>query len=160
MTFESQEPSFQPYFIGCQGPSKGKCNSTIAKAPDGMHDLDHNWCGVGCGFELCVQPGTADSDLESYLQGFGKGMDWLNEFSVNDYHVCPECYHQNASGGELSAALAEERHHQAVCKICTQGFCAKCRECDQPGKPLCDACRSGGCLPSCTDCWPGFVMSV
>jgi hypothetical protein len=158
LTFASQEPTFQPYFIGCQGPSKGKCNSTVAKAPDGMHDLDHNWCGVGCGSELCVQPGTATSDFEAYLESFGK-KDWASGYSVNDYSICPECYRQDSSRGESSQLpTAEERHHKQMCKICTEGFCAKCQDCDQPGKVSCDLCTSGGCMPSCNGCWPSAVQ--
>lgn len=163
MNFIHQEPSFQPYFIGCQGPSKGKCSETIAKAPEGMSDLDHNWCGVGCGFQLCVQPGTKGSDLITYLETFGKGTEWLNSYTVNNYTVCPACYRENAFNyGNLSRmdflAKAEKRHHQQVCKICTQGFCAKCEKCGMPGKPSCDVCTSGGCLPSCNNCWPVSVV--
>ena len=40
-----------------------KCNTTVSQSTD----LGHNWCGVGCWSEPCVQPGTTNSSLESYL---------------------------------------------------------------------------------------------
>lgn len=165
MTFEKQEPSFQPYFIGCQGPSKGRCNSTIAKAPPGMSDLNHNWCGVGCGYDLCVQPGSSKAALESYLMKFGKGLDWVDTYSINDYSICPECYrqHRDMTGGARTDAgwqvIVAERHLQKVCKICTHGMCAKCQRCRAKGggasEAECALCESGGCLSGCSDCWKG-----
>lgn len=148
MTFDKQEPSFQPYVIGCQGPSKGRCNSTIAKAPSGMSDLGHNWCGVGCGYELCVQPGTTKAALNLYLDQFrGNGSEWVSQFTVNDYTVCPECYRQKP------ASTLRDRRLEKVCKICTEGMCAKCRHCDAGVGPSCTLCQSGGCLSGCGDCW-------
>lgn len=66
------------------GPAKGKCNSTVSKE----YDNGANWCGQGCGFELCAQPGvTTESDLKSYLDTFtgGKGGEWLGNYTINDY---------------------------------------------------------------------------
>jgi len=164
MTFEKQEPSFQPYIIGCQGPSKGKCNSTIAKAPQGMHDLNHNWCGVGCGYDLCVQPGTTKGALGVYLEQFGKSVDWMDGFSVNDYTVCPECYRQHVpadrSGATEWRTLLESRHRKKVCRICTEGMCAKCRHCADAGNVSCSLCESGGCMSGCGDCWVDSGLSV
>ena len=74
----------KPYYMGCQGPSKGKCNSTVSKE----YDDGANWCGEGCGYDLCAQPGvTTQSDLESYLDSFtnNKGAAWLGNYSINDY---------------------------------------------------------------------------
>lgn len=158
MTFDRQEPSFQPYFIGCQGPSKGKCNTTISKAPKGMHDLNHNWCGVGCGFEMCVQPGTSNASLGSYLGSFGKSIDWLHNHSLNDYSVCPECYRQNASRPHTTSREHIKRTQRQFCKICNQGVCSKCFKCQAAKKEQCKDCWSGGCLPVCTDCWEGFLV--
>merc|ERR1712232_518378 len=160
LTFDRQEPTFQPYWIGCQGPSKGKCHATIAKAPKGMHDLNHNWCGVGCGSDICIQPGTSNASLTNYLGDFGKGLDWLRSFSVNDYSICPECYRQNETLHRLEErrAAAVERHWHQVCKICTQGICAKCGNCGKSKSGSCTSCWSGGCLPSCSSCWNGTVL--
>jgi hypothetical protein len=155
LTFDRQEPTFQPYLIGCQGPSKRKCNTTIAKAPAGMKDLGHNWCGVGCGSDICVQPGTSNASLASYFKSFGKGLEWLSSFTVNDYSVCPECYRQNTTKPRLEEqrVVADVRHWHQVCKICTHGICSKCRKCAETKSSPCTGCWSGGCLPSCSSCW-------
>lgn len=163
MTFEHQEPNFHPSFIGCQGPSKGKCNTTIAKAPEGMADLNHSWCGAGCGYELCVQPGTKKALFESYLKQFGKGADWAARYSVNDYATCPECYRQHVSAGrskEEWKAAAEKRHRAKICKICTDGVCAKCQTCQESGSVSCSACELGGCLSGCSDCWKDSAVGL
>ena len=61
LTFEKQEPSFQPYFLGCQGPSKMKCNTTVSQSTD----LGHDWCGVGCGSASSQGRPTAPSHRTS-----------------------------------------------------------------------------------------------
>lgn len=71
-----------PYFMGCQGPSKGQCNSTV----NSEYDNGANWCGEGCGSEICVQPGTDPEMLMKYLDDFA-GRDWLSQFSVNDFEI-------------------------------------------------------------------------
>ena len=84
----------RPYYMGCQGPSKGKCNSTVN--PD--YDSGANWCGQGCGYDLCVQPGTSAVALVAYLDSFcaedsipaGCGADWLKDFSINDFGGRPK----------------------------------------------------------------------
>eukprot|EP00656_Telonema_subtile_P031011 TRINITY_DN33984_c0_g1_i1.p1 TRINITY_DN33984_c0_g1~~TRINITY_DN33984_c0_g1_i1.p1 ORF type:complete len:114 (+),score=8.32 TRINITY_DN33984_c0_g1_i1:1-342(+) len=70
----------KPYHMGCLGPSKGRCNTTVS--PD--YDSGANWCAEGCGFELCVEPGTAKGHLEAYLEQFA-GAGWMKQFSVNDF---------------------------------------------------------------------------
>ena len=70
-----------PYYMGCQGPSKGKCSSTVNKDYDG----GANWCGAGCGAEVCVQPGTKAAELGHYLDQFPAGRSWLANFTVNHY---------------------------------------------------------------------------
>jgi len=89
LTFEAQEPSFRPPWIGCQGPSKSKCNTTIAKAPSGESDLNHVWCGSGCGYDICVQPGTSETELAAYLDQFPGGSAWLSKYTVNNYGNYP-----------------------------------------------------------------------
>ena len=76
----------------CQGPSKGKCTSTIS--PE--YDNGANWCGRGCGYDICVQPGTNEQALLEYLGGYspsGAGEPlglagaeaWLAKFTVNPF---------------------------------------------------------------------------
>ena len=82
----------KPYYMGCQGPSKGKCATTV----DPEFDNGANWCGQGCGYDLCVQPGTSHAALVAYLGKYnpvGSGAPlgpagaeaWLKKFSVNPF---------------------------------------------------------------------------
>ena len=71
----------KPYYMGCQGPSKGKCNSTVSME----FDSGANWCGQGCGYEVCVQPGTDKPALSAYLASYPGGASWLGGFSVNPF---------------------------------------------------------------------------
>eukprot|EP01060_Flectonema_neradi_P000680 TRINITY_DN10426_c0_g1_i1.p1 TRINITY_DN10426_c0_g1~~TRINITY_DN10426_c0_g1_i1.p1 ORF type:complete len:369 (+),score=67.35 TRINITY_DN10426_c0_g1_i1:50-1156(+) len=70
-----------PYHMGCQGPSKGKCKSTISE----KYDYGADWCGAGCGYEICVQPGTSNASLTQYLSKYPGGASWLSQFTVNPY---------------------------------------------------------------------------
>ena len=70
--------SFTPYWIGCLGPSKGVCDQTVSAA------ASTPTCGDGCGYEICVQPGTNGKTLNAYIDSFGKA-DWLSQFTVNPY---------------------------------------------------------------------------
>jgi len=76
----SGEGQFRPYYTGCLGPSKGLCNSTV------HHRFDEgaNWCGKGCGYEICVQPETSGETLDSYIASFGNAK-WLEQFTVNPF---------------------------------------------------------------------------
>ena len=69
----------KPYYMGCLGPSKGKCSSTVNKNYDG----GANWCGEGCGTDLCVAPGTNKKALVAYLDKFANGTEWLSQFTIN-----------------------------------------------------------------------------
>jgi len=74
------EGQFTPYYTGCLGPSKGLCNTTVhAQFDDGA-----NWCGAGCGYEICVQPGTDSDALHKYIASFGDAQ-WLSQFTVNPF---------------------------------------------------------------------------
>lgn len=73
--------AFQPYYLGCLGPSLGTCNATVSSDYDG----GANWCGPGCGADVCVQPGTNKTDLLAYLESFPNGKDWLERYTVNDF---------------------------------------------------------------------------
>lgn len=71
----------KPYYMGCQGPSKGMCNSTV----NSDYDNGANWCGQGCGYDICVQPGTSTEQLNEYLDQFDAGSSWLDDYTVNEY---------------------------------------------------------------------------
>ena len=79
-TWNSTDPNtvFRPYYIGCQGPSKGLCNQTLSRVQSTPV------CGSGCGYQICVQPGTSHSELIRYLNYWGNAT-WLEQFSVNPY---------------------------------------------------------------------------
>jgi hypothetical protein len=79
----------QPYYLGCQGPSVGQCNGTVrgrrgSSIPDPALDVSNmpfflllfyvtqvtpdydggaNWCGPGCGFEVCIATSRSRSSL-------------------------------------------------------------------------------------------------
>lgn len=73
----------KPYYLGCLGPSKGQCQS-VGSNPD--YDDGANWCGAGCGYDVCVQPGTDEGEMERYLELFtSSATAWLANFTVNSY---------------------------------------------------------------------------
>lgn len=63
-----------PYHLACQGPALGRCDSTQGGT---------NFCGKGCGAEICVQPGTDRKKLEAYLAKWNST--WLQSYTVNDF---------------------------------------------------------------------------
>ena len=69
---------FVPYYLGCQGPAKGKCKDTAD--PRGQ-----SWCGPGCDAQLCVQPGTEPSKLKNYIKKYAD-VSWLDQYTINHYH--------------------------------------------------------------------------
>jgi len=76
-TYNGGQDVFTPYWVGCYGPSKGLCSKlNNGAAPH---------CGKGCDYEVCVQPGTDKSALDTYLDGYDGGSAWLNKFTVNPY---------------------------------------------------------------------------
>ncbi len=74
---------FQPYWVGCLGPSLSKCDLT----PMDTYDSGANWCGTGCAFDVCVQTGTNKDDFEDYLGGLKGGKEWITQkgHTVNNY---------------------------------------------------------------------------
>lgn len=76
----SGKGQFTPYWTGCLGPSKGICNTTVHQEYDNGAD----WCGAGCGYQICVQTGTNKDTLNSYISSFGDS-NWLNQFTVNPF---------------------------------------------------------------------------
>ena len=69
--------------MGCIGPSKGLCNTTVKE----YYDNGANWCGRGCGYDVCVQPGTDPESFYQYLDNFPAGRLWLDGLSVNDFEI-------------------------------------------------------------------------
>lgn len=78
-----------PYHLACQGPALGKCDDTQSGT---------NYCGSGCGAEVCVQPGTTEEALRTYLSKFNST--WLDSYTVNDY--TKSTYYSSASGHSVS----------------------------------------------------------
>lgn len=64
--------TYTPYHLACQGPALGQCSST-------QHGAD--FCGAGCGADLCIQPGTNRTELASYLADFNGT--WFASWSNN-----------------------------------------------------------------------------
>ena len=73
---------FHPYYLGCQGPALGKCQTHVNWT---AWDMGHVYCDSGCGAEVCVQPGTRRDALESYLDTFNSS--WLKHFTTNEFEV-------------------------------------------------------------------------
>ena len=73
----------KPYYLGCLGPSQGLCNTTIRE----YYDDGANWCGRGCGYDVCVHPGTDPESFYQYLDNFPVGRSWLDGLSVNDFNI-------------------------------------------------------------------------
>ena len=67
--------------MGCLGPSRGMCNNTLNEE----FDFGANWCGTGCGYDVCVQPGTDSEAFLMYLDKFPGGRAWLDGLSINDF---------------------------------------------------------------------------
>jgi len=68
--------TYVPYYLACQGPALGNCKSTQGAA---------DYCGSGCGAEVCVQPGTTRRGLEDYLNQWDDG--WLSKYTVNNFEI-------------------------------------------------------------------------
>ena len=76
----TKNSTFFPYWTGCLGPSKGICNTTVSEE----YDNGANWCGPGCGAQICVQDGTNSDTLDAYIASFGNA-NWLNQFTINTF---------------------------------------------------------------------------
>jgi len=63
-----------PYHTACQGPSLSQCAGT---------QRGTNYCHPGCGADVCVQPGTSEDDLRTYLAQWDPT--WLDKYTTNDY---------------------------------------------------------------------------
>ena len=81
--YDSESP-FVPYYIGCQGPSKGKCNQTLRYVGNNSSPFASPICGQGCGYDICVQPGTSKIEMKKYLKSWGDSQ-WLDQFTVNPF---------------------------------------------------------------------------
>lgn len=49
ITYHYHSTTYTPYHLACQGPALGQCSRT-------QNGVD--FCGPGCGAEVCAQPGT------------------------------------------------------------------------------------------------------
>ena len=72
VVYHYHSTTYTPYTIACQGPALGGCEVTQGGA---------NFCGAGCGSDVCIQPGTTAGDLETYLNYFDSS--WLANYSNN-----------------------------------------------------------------------------
>jgi len=131
----------KPYYQGCQGcqgPSRGRCNRTVTDKYDG----GANWCGQGCGFEVCVLPGTNATALLAYLDRHRDGATWLKPLSVNDLGGKPK------RRGE-PAAVPQLKHDDA------NSACSGPADCSYNGD--CNG-ATGAC--SCDAAWLGEHCSI
>ena len=62
--------TYTPYHLACQGPALGACASTGTQ-----------FCGPGCGAQVCAQPGTDARALEAYVGRFNAS--WLERYTTN-----------------------------------------------------------------------------
>ena len=76
---ESNGDVFEPYILGCQGPSLMTCSEIDASS---YIDKDSH-CGTGCGSELCVQEGTTKDGLTTYISSLSDGENWLEKYTMN-----------------------------------------------------------------------------
>ncbi|GMH61353.1 hypothetical protein TrST_g6692 [Triparma strigata] len=74
IVYHYHSTTYTPYTLACQGPALGECEGTQGGA---------DFCGEGCGSEVCVQPGVKLEDLERYLEGFEDGEGWLEKYTNN-----------------------------------------------------------------------------
>ena len=74
VVFHYHATTYSPYHIACQGPALQKCSET---------QTDVDFCGNGCGAELCIQPGTSKKALAAYVGRFN--TTWLDLFTTNVY---------------------------------------------------------------------------
>lgn len=72
ITYHYHATTYSPYHLACQGPALGKCHTT-------QHGAD--FCGEGCGAEVCAQPGTTKVDLQAYLAKWNST--WLDKYTNN-----------------------------------------------------------------------------
>jgi len=76
--YTEDKTTFYAYYIGCQGPSKLKCNQTF------INDNLSIWCSPGCGYEICIQPTTSHIALNAYFAKLGKPR-FLEQYTHNSY---------------------------------------------------------------------------
>ena len=46
---------------------------------------EKNWCGPGCGYDVCVQPGTTPEAFYEYFEQFPAGPAWLEGLTINNF---------------------------------------------------------------------------
>ena len=109
--------TYCPYHMACQGPALGQCNRTQYGQPhlrpQGVTETgigNANFCGKGCGADVCVQPGTPEPALRHYLARWNET--WLDSYSVNAYKLTPREERLEATVKELQAEVARLRNAQ------------------------------------------------
>ena len=100
--------------MACQGPALGQCNRTQFGQPhkrplsvDAAGIGNANFCGKGCGAEVCVQPGTSEAALRHYLNRWNSS--WLDSYSVNSFHGTTRESELEATVKDLRAEVARLR---------------------------------------------------
>ena len=82
--------TYCPYHMACQGPALGQCNRTQYGQPhlrpQGVTERgigNANFCGKGCGADVCVQPGTPEPALRHYLDCASSAKTKMVHMEVN-----------------------------------------------------------------------------
>ena len=70
VTYHYHATTYTPYHLACQGPALGACASTGTQ-----------FCGPGCGAQVCAQPGTDARALAAYVGRFNAS--WLERYTTN-----------------------------------------------------------------------------
>jgi len=99
--------AFQPYYLGCLGPSLSRCNQTISDD----YDSGADWCGPGCGADVCVQPSTPKEDLLAYLESFPSGQNWLDKYTINNYEIHTTLNHRHHHSGPHISKFFDQVAH-------------------------------------------------
>ena len=89
--------TYVPYHLACQGPSLGNCAST---------QRGTNYCHPGCGYEVCVQPGTDEGALRDYLGQWDPT--WLDQYTVNPFHGPPAMEEEEEEEDNLVERLVKD----------------------------------------------------
>uniref|UniRef100_A0A7S3JR69 YHYH domain-containing protein n=1 Tax=Aureoumbra lagunensis TaxID=44058 RepID=A0A7S3JR69_9STRA len=76
---------YTPYHLACQGPALSNCAATQPGA---------NYCGQGCGADICIQPGSHLPAVQSYIASFNST--WFDAYT-NNYQNSSSTYLNNAA---------------------------------------------------------------
>jgi hypothetical protein len=75
--------TYAPYTLACFGPALGRCNETQSDPIEinGIIIPSTNYCGWGCGAQICIQPGTDMAALKNSLANFN--ATWFDSYTNN-----------------------------------------------------------------------------